>query len=171
VYRYLALLWNPADERSLHLARSMAERLESEPERWSCILEAAGVRIFHAGQNAGASDACLLRHSSGAVLGKVFTRDIDAPEAAANVTFDEAESSRIAASGGRRLLERYWGRYVAIVRNTVTDEIWVLRDPSGGFPCWYTSHAGIGIVCSDVEDCRALEIPPFTVNWSYATPL
>ena len=171
MYRYLALLWNPADERSRHLVRSMAERLDGEPERWSCILEAAGVAIFHAGQNVGASDACLLRHGLGAVLGKVFTRDIDAPEAAPKVTFDEAESSRIAASGGRRLLERYWGRYVAIVRNTVTDEVWVLRDPSGGFPCWYTSHAGIGIVCSDVEDCRVLEIPPFTVNWSYVTGL
>jgi asparagine synthase (glutamine-hydrolysing) len=171
VYRYLALLWNPADERSRHLVRSMAERLEREPESWSCAMEATGVAIYHAGRNAGASDACLLPHSSGAVLGKIFTRDIDAPESAAKVTFDEAEGSRIAASGGRRLLERYWGRYVAVVRNAVTDEVWILRDPSGGFPCWYTSHAGVSIVCSDVEDCRALEIPAFTVNWSYVTGL
>jgi asparagine synthase (glutamine-hydrolysing) len=171
VYRYLVLLWNPTDERSRHLVRSMAERLEREPEPWSCAMEANGVTIFHAGRKAGASDACLLPHGSGAVLGKIFTRDIEAPESAATVTFDEAESSRIAASGGRRLLERYWGRYVAVVRNAVTDEVWVLRDPSGGFPCWYTSHAGVGVVCSDVEDCRALEIPAFTVNWNYVTGL
>jgi asparagine synthase (glutamine-hydrolysing) len=171
VYRYLALLWNPADERSRHLVRSMAERLEHGPTQWSCAVEAAGVAIFHADRGSGASDACLLPHCAGAVLGKIFTRDIDAPVSAANVSFDEAEGSRIVASGGRRLLERYWGRYVAIVRNAVTDEVWVLRDPSGGFPCWYTSHAGIGIVCSDIEDCRTLEIPAFTVNWSYITGL
>jgi asparagine synthase (glutamine-hydrolysing) len=134
-------------------------------------VEAAGVAIFHADRSAGASGACLLPHSAGAVLGRIFTRNIEQPEAAANVSFDEAEGSRIVASGGRRLLERYWGRYVAIVRNAVTDEVWVLRDPSGGFPCWYTSHAGIGIVCSDIEDCHRLEILPFTLNWSYITGL
>jgi asparagine synthase (glutamine-hydrolysing) len=171
MYRYLALLWNPADERSRHMVRSMAESLQAGQEQWSCAVEAAGIAIYHAGRQAGASDACLLPHSSGAVLGKIFTRDIDTPEAAARVSFDEAESSRIVASGGRRLLERYWGRYVAIVRNAVTDEVWILRDPSGGFPCWYTSHVGIGIVCSDIEDCRTLPIPPFTVNWSYITGL
>ena len=48
-------------------------------------------QYFHADRNSGASDACLLRASAGAVLGKVFTRDIDTPEAAANVVFDEAE--------------------------------------------------------------------------------
>jgi asparagine synthase (glutamine-hydrolysing) len=159
VYRYLALLWNPADERSRHLVRSLAVRLEHGLAHWSCAVEAAGVAIFHADQSAGASGACLLPHSAGAVLGKIFTRNIEQPEAAANVSFDEAEGSRIVASGGRRLLERYWGRYVAIVRNAVTDEVWVLRDPSGGFPCWYTSHAGIGIICSDIEDCDGLEIP------------
>jgi asparagine synthase (glutamine-hydrolysing) len=171
VYRYLALLWNPADERSRHLVRSLVERLELGRAHWSCAVEAAGVLIFHADRSAGASGACLLPHSGGAVLGKIFTRNIEQPEFAANVSFDEAEGSRIVASGGRRLLERYWGRYVAIVRNAVTDEVWVLRDPSGGFPCWYTSHAGIGIVCSDIEDCRVLEIPAFTLNWSYITGL
>jgi asparagine synthase (glutamine-hydrolysing) len=173
VYRYLALVWNPADEQCRHLARAMAERVQRgpSPSQWSYAVESTGVAIFHADRNSGAGDACLLPRSAGAVLGKIFTRHIDTPESAANVTFDEAEGARIVASGGRRLLEQYWGRYVAIVRNAVTDEIWVLRDPSGGFPCWYASHAGIGIVCSDVEDCRVLEIPRFTVNWSYIAGL
>ena len=171
MYRYLALLWNPEDERSRHIVRSLAERLELGPARWSCAVEAPGVAIFHAGRRAGASDARLLPHCAGAVFGRIFTRNIDEPESAGNVSFDEAEGSRIVASGGRRLLERYWGRYVAIVRNAVTDEVWVLRDPSGGFPCWYTSQGGIGVVCSDIEDCRALELASFTVNWSYIAGL
>ena len=171
MYRYLALLWNPEDERSRHIVRSLAERLELGPARWSCAVEAPGVAIFHAGRRAGASDARLLPHCAGAVFGRIFTRNIDEPESAGNVSFDEAEGSRIVASGGRRLLERYWGRYVAIVRNAVTDEVWVLRDPSGGFPCWYTSHDGLGIVCSDIEDCRGLELASFTVNWSYIAGL
>ena len=31
MYRYLALLWNPEDERSRHIVRSLAERLELGP--------------------------------------------------------------------------------------------------------------------------------------------
>ena len=71
MYRYLALLWNAADERSAPCARSLAERLEHGPSpRWSSVMEATGVGIFHAGRNSGASDACLLPTAAGAVLGR-----------------------------------------------------------------------------------------------------
>jgi asparagine synthase (glutamine-hydrolysing) len=171
VYRYLAFLWNPAEERSRHSVRSLAERLLAGTTQWVRVVDAGGVAIFHADRHSGASDACLLPYSAGAVLGKIFAGDVESPAAAAAVVFDDAESSRIVATGGRRLLERYWGRYVAIVRNAVTGEIWVLRDPSGGFPCWCTSHDGITIVCSDIDDCRALGTLSLTVNWSYVTGL
>ena len=99
----------------------------------------------------------------------VFTRDIESPGSAARVVFDDAESSQIVATRGSRLFERYWGRYVAILRNAVTGEVWVLRDPSGGFPCWLTSHDGVSIVFSDIDDCHALGGLSFTVNWNYIT--
>lgn len=169
MYRYLALIWNPTEERSRLAARSIAGRLEGGTTRWSRVLDVTGLAIFHADRHAGATDAKVLAHSAGAVLGKIFTRDIDDPVAAARVVFDDAETARIVAAGGRRLFERYWGRYVAIVRNAVTDEVWVLRDPSGGFPCWLTQHDGISVVCSDIEDWCALGMVSFTVNWDYIT--
>ena len=171
MYRYLALLWNPADERSQPLVRSLAGQLACGSTKWSCVLDAAGVLVFHADRGAGASDAYLLPHSAGVILGKIFTRNIENPLSAARVACDDAESSRIVASAGNRLFERYWGRYVAIVRNAITGEVWVLRDPSGGFPCWYTSRDGVGIVCSDIDDCSSLEGLSFTVNWNYITGL
>jgi asparagine synthase (glutamine-hydrolysing) len=167
VYRYLALIWNPADQRSSVAALTLVARLQTDSSPWSRALDRPGVVVFHASSGAGASETQLLEHSAGAVLGKAFTRNLEHPHTAARVIFDDAESARIAATGGCRLLERYWGRYVAIVRNAVTGEVWVLRDPSGGFPCLLTAHEGVSIVCSDIEDCRALGMPPFTVNWSY----
>jgi len=171
MYRYFALVWNPGDERLRSVASSIEERLEASPTRWSRVLQAPGVLVFHADRMASGqdaySDAWPFPHAAGVVLGRVFTRNIDSPQAAARVTFDEGESSQIVASGGRRLLESYWGRYVAIVRNGATGEVWVLRDPSGGFPCWLTNHAGVAIVCSDIEDCHALGLVSFTVNWNY----
>ncbi len=167
MYRYLALIWNTADERARLAMLALTQRLQAGATQWSRVLDCPGVVVFHADRRVGSSDATPLAHASGAVLGRIFTRDIDNPQAAARVAFSDAESSLIATSGGRRLLERYWGRYVAIVRNSLTGEVWVLRDPSGGFPCWLTTHEGLSIVYSDLEDCHALGGLPFTVNWNY----
>ena len=169
MYRYLALIWNPVDERARLAALSLTARLSGGSTHWSRALEGPGVAIFHADRHPGSSEACLLAHSAGVVFGKVFTRDIDSPGSAARVVFDDAESSQIVATRGSRLFERYWGRYVAILRNTVTGEVWVLRDPSGGFPCWLTSHDGVSIVFSDIDDCHDLGGLSFTVNWNYIT--
>ena len=165
----MALIWNPVDERSRLAALSLTARLSGGSTQWSRVLEGPGVAIFHADRHPGSSDACLLAHSAGVVFGKVFTRDIESPAAAARVVFDDAESSQIVATRGSRLFERYWGRYVAILRNAVTGEVWVLRDPSGGFPCWLTSQDGVSIVFSDIDDCHALGGLSFTVNWNYIT--
>ena len=167
MYRYLALIWNPSDERSRLASIALTERLMGGAGEWARALGEAGVSIFHAGRRHGSSDTVPLAHAAGAVLGRVFSRHIEDPQAASRVTFDSGASAEIVTSGASRLLERYWGRYVAIVRNAHTGEVWVLRDPSGGLPCWLVVHEGVGIVCSDIDDCQGLELAPFTVNWSY----
>ncbi len=151
------------------MARGLQARDAATP--WSPALDSNGVLVLDAGPNSGAGVGSPLRHAAGVVLGSVFTREIENPVAAARVVFDDGESSRIVATAGQRLFERCWGRYVAIVRNSVTDEVWVLRDPSGGFPCWYTSHDGVTVLCSDIDDCRELRELSFTVNWDYITGL
>lgn len=167
MYRYLALIWNPTHESSGLAAMALIERLTREPKPWSRALNEPGLAIFHVGQHPGSSDTSPLADSAGAVFGRIFSRDIEDAQSAARVSFGPAESEQIVASGGCRLFERFWGRYVAILRNAHTGEVWVLRDPSGGFPCWLVTHDGVSIVCSDIEDCYALEVVPFTVNWNY----
>ena len=169
MYRYLALIWNPADEQSRLAVSSLSERLQAPGSPWMAALESPGALVFHADRAAGSADAVALAHSAGVVLGRIFSRDIESPSAAARVTFNEAESSQVVASGGRRLVERFWGRYVAVVRNGLTGEVWVLRDPLGGFPCWLTSHHGVSIVCSDIQDCDSLGPLSFSINWDYIT--
>ena len=167
MYRYLALIWNAADERSRLTAASLKQRLKEGPTRWSPALEAAGITVFHADHYLGSSDATPLTRSTGIVLGRIFSRNIADPQSAAHVVFDEAESSRIVATGGQRLLEGYWGRYVAILHNGSTGEVWVLRDPLGAFPCWLLQHEGVSVICSDIEDCHELGAISFSVNWDY----
>jgi len=122
---------------------------------WARAFEAEGIRAFHSGLGEGASETLLLDHGAGAVFGRIFNRDIDSVVSARRVEFDHIESLKIVQTGGRRLIERYWGRYVALIQDAATSETWVLRDPSGGLPCLMTTHQGIKLVFSDLEDCVA----------------
>ncbi len=167
MYRYFVLIWNPGDPAAVSSARSLAERLIAMPAGWARAFQAQGVCAFHAGLHEGASTTLLLDHDAGAVFGRIFHNDIDDTAAAVRVEFDRAESLSIVQTGGRRLFERYWGRYVALVQDAATSETWVLRDPSGGMPCLMAAHQGVSLLFSDLEDCYSLGARQFTVNWDY----
>ena len=167
MYRYLALIWNAADPEKTAVARSLIQRMYLVPSNWNAALEEEGVVVFHSGLNEGASETRRLDASAGVVLGRIFTSDIGSVQSARNVQFDAAETQEIVRSGGRRLFERYWGRYVAVVRNAGTGEVSVLRDPMGHLPCMLTTYRGVNIVYSDLEDCLKLGPIRFTVNWHF----
>jgi asparagine synthase (glutamine-hydrolysing) len=167
MYRYFFLVWNSRDMKAAATARLLSERLLSVASGWARAFEAEGIRAFHAGLGEGASGTSLLEHGAGAVFGRIFNRDIESTATASHVEFDHGESLKIVQTGGRRFVERYWGRYVALVQDAATSETWILRDPSGGMPCLLTTHQGVSLVFSDLEDCVALGIRRFTVSWEY----
>lgn len=169
MYRYIVMFWNPGNGDSVPAARTMMDRLRASATPWSPVLEDSGVAVFHADRGTGPNDACLLPRAGGAILGTVFSRGFDATASARVRVLDESEAARIVASGGKRLLEKYWGRYVAIVRGKNAADVWILREPSGSLPCWYIARDGVSLVCSDIEDCRDLDPRAFTVNWDYIT--
>ena len=167
MYRYLALIWNPADSEKAAAARSLIERMSVALPSWQRALDEDGTLVLHSGLNEGASETRRLDSSAGVVLGRIFNRNLESTQSARQVTFDAVETEAIVASGGRRLFERYWGRYVAIVRNRGTGEVWVLRDPLGQMPCMLTVFKGINIVFSELEDCLKLGLLKFSVSWDY----
>jgi asparagine synthase (glutamine-hydrolysing) len=167
MYRYFVLNWNPADARAVAAARSLSERILARQSGWKKVFESLGLAAFDAGLGAGASETLVLDQDSGVVFGRIFNRDMPDTEAALRVAFDGNESLKIVQTGGRRLFERYWGRYVAVVQDAATGETWVLRDPSGHMPCFVAVHQGVNLVFSDLEDCIALGALKFTVNWDY----
>jgi asparagine synthase (glutamine-hydrolysing) len=166
VYRYLALIWNPADPGNRAAAHSLIQRMDASPASWQRALDVEGIVVLHAGLSQGSGETRPLDGAAGVVLGRIFSQDIRSTEAARRVTFDAAETHAIVTTGGRRLFERYWGRYVAIIRDPRGGEVWVLRDPLGQLPCMFTSCKGVSIVFSDLEDCLRLGAK-FTVDWAY----
>jgi len=167
MYRYFVLVWNPRNLIAAASARALSERIAAVASGWVRAFEAEGICAFHAGLGEGASQTFRLDHGAGAVFGRIFNRDIDSTDSALRVEFDHTESLKIVQTGGRRLIERYWGRYVALIQDAATSETWILRDPSGGMPCLMTTHQGVNLVFSDLEDCVALGIRQFTVSWEY----
>jgi asparagine synthase (glutamine-hydrolysing) len=167
MYRYFALIWNPIDLAAAANARLLSERLLSRHSGWARAFEAVGVVAFHAGLGAGASGTVLLDHGAGAVFGRIFNRDMPTTAAALRIDFADEMSLQIVQTGGRRLIERYWGRYVGLIQDAATSETWVLRDPSGGMPCFLAAHQGVNLVFSDMEDCFDLGVLNFTVSWEY----
>lgn len=114
----------------------------------------------------------ILPDDAGCVIGTLFHRY------GASIPLghlDEADGQAILRTGGRHLIERFWGRYVAMIH--LADGTLVLRDPSGMLPCVYASCAGqlclasepsslvqAGLLRPEVDDdgvARALLLPGF----------
>ncbi|HEY4212036.1 MAG TPA: asparagine synthase-related protein [Steroidobacteraceae bacterium] len=176
MYRYLALIWNPADREAAMVARGFILRAGSALPDWRRALEVDGLTVMHFGDGQGeaqtgnckgASETRLLEGSRGVVLGTIFNRDIGTVQTANSVRFDETETTQLLRTGGERFFSHYWGRYVAILRDPAAGEISVLRDPLGQMPCLLTQSKGVRVVFSDLEDCLKLGGLSFSVNWSY----
>jgi hypothetical protein len=151
------------------MAQLLTRRLLMSAPGWRGVFESAGVKVFAAGANGSAHEPCLLSDHAGIALGTLFARAANGEAPAQVRELSPGESEAIVASAGRRLIERYWGHYVALVRDAETDRNWVLRDPTGGLPCLTATLGGVQLYFSQLEDCAQLEMLSLTVNWPYVT--
>lgn len=89
---------------------------------------------------------CLSLGDSGCILGTLFHRHGPAQRVA---SLPQAEAIAVAESRGRRLLDAYWGGYVAAIVNG--ESVRMLRDPSAALPCYHARRDGFIILASDAE--------------------
>ena len=88
----------------------------------------------------------MLADSMGFVVGTLFhrfgpSRPIDG--------FSASEAETIKSTKGQHLIDRYWGRYIAFIRDEGGS--FVLRDPSGMLPCLYVRTGNAIIFASDAS--------------------
>jgi len=96
-------------------------------------------------------------------LGRIFTTgDRPAPVKG----FDDDDLRKL-SDAGEYFYKRYWGGYVAIVRKHL-DSIEVVRDPSGGMPCYLIERDSLLIVASDVGVLVDAKILKPSVNFREA---
>lgn len=166
MFRYVAFVWNPADGAAREHAHSLRERLPMIEGGWACVFSAEGVEVVCRDMGVAASDAHLLHDNAGVVLGTLFERG-PGGSAPAPAKVSPEHSAALVASAGRRLVTDYWGRYVAILRDPDSRTIRVLRDPTGGLPCYTLRSGGVDVFFSHMEEGVLLAQRPFTVNWRY----
>lgn len=166
LYRYFTLISDALDTRSNLDTKELAAHLRRTSNVWSLVVDTEEVKIFAAGHGS-ASRTHVLPRKMGAVLGTIFLRHCDDPIISSNVTFDEEETSKIVDSAGKHLLEHYWGRFVAIFRDTANRRVMVLRDPTGTLPCFMARWRSIHLIFSDYEDCISIAPSlPVSINWT-----
>ena len=108
--------------------------------------------------------ACLPIEGAGAVLGTLFPRH--GPPRALNAFDDDAQAA-LARGRTEVLLDRYWGSYVAAFASG--ERIEVLRDPSGGLPCYWSRCSGETVFASDVDLLIAAGAVEPRIDWPALT--
>jgi asparagine synthase (glutamine-hydrolysing) len=170
VHRYVAFLSDPRSARNSHVLQSARNELASRRADWSIACEAPGMYVLHSGaRRESAMQAYPLANRAGVVLGRLFERHRTDYGSAPPVVLDASTSGLVLASGGRHLIERYWGSYVAILRDGATGEHHVFRDPTGNRPCYHARHEDIDVFFSHVEDCMRFFRLPLAVDCDYLT--
>lgn len=165
--RYIVLAWNASDPAKSRIAAELSRRLRARPSGWRVDLDVVGLTVFTIANGNTIEQPYLLARQRGVILGKLFERSYAAGDMPANIQFSGDISETIVETKCRHLLENYWGRYVAFVRQPETHTLWALRDPSGHMPCLTTVMRGIDVYFSRIADCNLLGPTQFTINSKY----
>lgn len=167
MFRYLAMCWSRSNEAEALCAHRLSTKLTALSSDWKMVFRGPGICVYTFDETAGACSSIPLQGCRGIVLGTLFER-ADASNRDNRVrSFEPDEGTRIVRTAGRRLIDRYWGRYVAFIQNPDTYQLWIIRDPTGALPCLRVEIDGIQIFVADIEDCCDLRASNFPINWAY----
>ena len=167
--RYIGFAWNAAEAGAVESATLLNTKLEQLLPDLARAYVTPGLTVYCKPARTSAMGAHSVGQRTGVVLGKLFSRQLDADFFPPVTRFDEAESTRILHGGGRRLVQDYWGQYIAFLHDAPSASSFVIRDPTGSLPCYFTSYRDVTIFFSHLQDCVALGVNDFSVNWQYVT--
>ncbi len=157
--RYIALI-NPGtdadDDGRSGDAASLLRRLKG----FDPVLEIEGLIVFSEIQSP------LMVAREGVLFGTVFSGDEDATHVRSLSAIDWVEVSR---SGGRFLIDRFWGGYLAILPDEASRQVHVVRSPLGDVPCYHLRRGALTVIASDVALLIAAGCLRPTIDWAYVT--
>jgi len=158
----------------------MAERYLAVYTPGDAALQAQGRRVIDAARSLGLTVALKsprlvvlttrnqkvvpIANQGGLVLGTVFPRS--GPPGAIE-TLGAETSERIRKTGGKSLIDDYWGGYLAFVLEARREAVDILRDPMGGAPCFHARQGELSYVFSDVGLAADVGLIDGGIDWSF----
>lgn len=165
MFSYCGFVWDADNSAAGDTAGQLAERLQASGTDWQFALRRPGIAVLYTGSRPP-NRSYDLAGNTGVVLGKLFVRSSEGDSTAAPTIFGPQETAKLLATGGRHLMQSYWGRYVAFLHETESRTTRIVRDPTGGLPCFGMQVGGVEIYCSRIEDAARLGLQ-FSINWDY----
>jgi asparagine synthase (glutamine-hydrolysing) len=167
VFRYIAFVWNDQDPAVRESARVLLQRHSASGQDWHVVLRGSGVEVSYAKSGTVSCAAYAVADDGGVVLGSLFARSQEGVSTPAPLQLGAADSRALLDSDGRHLIESFWGRYVAFLHDAPARATWVVRDPTGGLPCYLVRCRGVDVYFSWIDDIAALLDAPLEANWAY----
>ena len=165
LFRYLAFVWNASHPNECQSARRLLIRAREAECDWVTVTEGPGLTVLVSGVTQRSCKIYHLHNETGVVLGTLFEKhDVGSREAPTRLAAEV--TARILQTGGRELIERHWGRYVAFFRDSARTTVYALRDPSAGLPCFWTPLESVHVYFSWIEDAVQLGLRG-SINWPY----
>jgi asparagine synthase (glutamine-hydrolysing) len=162
-------MWDPAEPAICEAAASVISTLRWECGHLEVAVQQPGLLFYVSTCSDMPPPIHMLSEGGGLVFGTIFKRARtiaeDGPSPPADLSGEV--STKIIASGGRYLTDRYWGHYLAFVVNDAARSKWVFRSPTCHQPCLYASYRDVQLCFSAVEDCAKLSLLRLTINWDY----
>lgn len=165
MYRYIAVLWNTSCDSATARAQQAMQRIEAMHAGITCVMNDHGAAIYVQSDNPGYLDCS--RCGSLVVLGALFDRNFGRDTVPARVPLDAAAADAACRTRGKTLVQHYWGRYVAFGYQPQSSSWFVLRDPTAEIPCYMTTADQLTVVFSSMEDCLALGLRDFSIDWPF----
>ncbi|WP_158918679.1 asparagine synthase C-terminal domain-containing protein [Caulobacter sp. S45] len=157
--QFLAALWTSGEERADEQQNRLRAQLRDDLD-WSVAFETSGSWIA-----CPATRRAPLRSTaqgSGVVIGGLFEAGSSRP---APVRLDDiCQPTPLSIAG--QLLQRYWGRYVALLPDDSTGSFSVFRDPSGGVECLIWRFGWLTLASSDTRPLLRFRPTALAVDWT-----
>jgi asparagine synthase (glutamine-hydrolysing) len=164
--RYIACRWDPASSRSGTVANRLLKQACARTPG-SDVHGEEGLKILWRPGRSPSSRIHLLARNGGAVWGTVF-RALRPGEPAEQIAqFTPAEETTIRASSGKVLMEKFWGRYCALIHDRDGRRSSFLRDPSGAMTAYHAVVGGVDVFFSHPEEATLFEELDWGIDWGY----
>lgn len=147
--------------------RVLEANINRSASEWSWVHKTPDMLIAQTGPRSHYGAAYPLSNGTGTVLGTLFRRSELDGRCWPSVVFDDNETQKVLRSECRYLVDHYWGRYVAFVRDPIQNAHHVLRDPTAQMRCYHTNWNGVDIFFSHIEDCVRFLPLNLSINWKY----